>query len=147
MTGAAGHRAVLVVAAWASIASAGLVPARASLWTVAVAPASHAQAAAQAAPAAPAGVAAACASGRTITVTWSAVAHAASYTIWQSTTSATGGYTTAASGITTTTWTTPTLSSAHYWFEVTARVGVNWTGATSAATARTTISGSTCTQP
>jgi hypothetical protein len=147
MTGTTIRRVVLVVAVSASIASAGRVPAWASLWAVAVAPASHAQAAAQAPPAAPTGQTAACGTGKTIRIGWSAVAHASSYTISDSTTSATGAYATIASGIATTSWTSSTLSAGNYWFKVVAYVGANWQGAASAATAESTITASGCTQP
>ena len=49
--------------------------------------------------------------------------------------------------VTTTSWTSGTLSAANYWFEVAAYTGTNWIGTKSTATAESTISSSGCVQP
>jgi hypothetical protein len=108
-------------------------------WRIALNPASSSEAEATSTPA-PANVKAACAIGATVKVTWTAVSHAASYTIWQSTTSATSGFTSVASGVTGTSWTSSSLGKGTYWFEVSARIGSNWNGPTSTASAQRTIS-------
>jgi cellulose 1,4-beta-cellobiosidase len=124
--------------------------ASASNWALALSAGSKAQAQAAPAPGAPGGAAAACvsASGKDVTVTWSAVAGASSYTVYDSTTSATGTYTSKAAGQTGTSW-TGTLTNGHYWFEVAAYQGTHWTSAKSAPTGETTVASSTpeCTQP
>ena len=118
-------------------------------WVVALHTASAGAAKAQAAPAAPASPAAACtsSSAKTVKVSWSAVTKATTYTVYDATTSATGTYTSLASGITTTSYTTATLSAANYWFEVAAYIGTNWVGTKSTATTESTISSSGCVQP
>ena len=70
--------------------------------------------------------------------------------MYDSTTSATGTYSLIASGVTTTSWTSGTLTTGtHYWFEVTVNVGSNWASAKSTATGSSTINGSNpfCVQP
>jgi cellulose 1,4-beta-cellobiosidase len=101
------------------------------------------------APAAPTGAIAACtsASAKTIKVSWSSVTHATTYTVYEATTSASGTYTSVASGVTTTSWTSGTLAAANYWFEVAAYIGTNWLGTKSSATGESTISSSGCVQP
>jgi hypothetical protein len=141
--------ALLVVAAIACIvgvfATSGTAWA-ATNWAVHVAAGNSGEAHAQALPAAPASATATCAApttSKTVTVTWSAVAHATAYAVYESTTTATGTYTVVASGVATTTWTSGTLTAGtHYWFEVLADVGTNWAGAKSAATAERTINSS-----
>ena len=114
---------------------------------------SKGEAHAQALPSAPTGVSAACAApttSKTIKVSWSAVTHATNYSVYDSTTSATGTYSLVASGVATTSWTSGTLiTGTHYWFEVTVTVGSNWASAKSSATAQSTINGANpfCTQP
>ena len=75
--------------------------ASASNWALSLKTASTAEAHAQAAPLAPTGVSAACVSPtqQKVTVTWSAVAHAATYAIYKSTTLA-GSYSSTATGVT-----------------------------------------------
>lgn len=121
----------------------------ASSWVVKVAPGGSGEATALGAPAAPSGVAAACTSStmKTVNVTWSAVTHATSYSLYQSTTSASGTYSVAASGVAGTSWTSSKLASGNYWFEVAAFVGTNWLSVKSSATGESTISGSGCVQP
>jgi hypothetical protein len=70
--------------------------------------------------------------------------------VYDSTTSATGAYSSVATGVTATSWTSGNLSvGTHYWFEVTALVGSNWTSAKSSATAESTINNKSpyCSQP
>ncbi len=122
----------------------------ASNWTNALSAGSSAQTRAQSLPAAPTGTTATCATTTSskITVTWSRVANASSYKVWDSTTSATGGYSVVASGLNTTSWTSGSLSSGNYWFEVSASIGSNWPSANSPATGETTVVfKSSCVQP
>lgn len=143
-----GTRSTLLVAA--PIALVGLVLASstgaawaATNWTVTLHTASSAEAHSQTVPSAPTGVTAACnapTSTKTIKVSWTAVSHATTYTVYESTTSATGTYASVATGVATTSWTSGTLTAGtHYWFEVTASVGSNWTSTKSSATAESTI--------
>jgi hypothetical protein len=122
-------------------ASAGATP-----WVVGLTGTRTGEAQAAAAPPAPTGVVAACisSSGATIKVTWTAVTHASSYTIWQSTTSATSGFSVVATGVTSTSWTSGTLAKTSYWFQVSAFIGSNWTSANSTASAKRTITNSGC---
>jgi hypothetical protein len=110
-------------------------------WGVALTANSTAEASAGSAPAIPSGAASACASlfGTAVKVTWNPAANATSYTVWQSTTSATSGFTIAATGINSTTWTSNSLATGSYWFEVSSSTGSNWTSANSSATAKRTI--------
>jgi hypothetical protein len=122
-------------------------------WVVHLVAGSKGEAHAQALPVAPTGVSDSCAApvtSKTIKVTWSAVTHATAYTVYDSTTSAGGTYAQIASGVTTLSWTSGSLTSGtHYWFEVVAVIGSNWTSPKSAATAQSTINALTpfCTQP
>jgi hypothetical protein len=75
------------------------------------------------------------------------VTRATTYTVYDTTTSATGSYSSVATGVATTSWTSGTLSAATYWFEVAAYTGTNWIGTKSTATAESTISSSGCVQP
>jgi hypothetical protein len=76
---------------------------------------------------------------KTVEVTWTAVARATSYTIYQSSVSATSGYSAAATGVTATSWTSPSLAIGNYSYEVTAYIGTNWISTQSSATAQRTI--------
>lgn len=122
-------------------------------WIVTLHTASSGEGRSQASPSAPTGVAAACnapTTAKTIKVTWTAVVHATTYTIYDSTTSATGTYSAIATGVTTTSWTSSTLTSGtNYWFEVTASIGSNWTSAKSSASGESTINSLSpfCVQP
>jgi hypothetical protein len=85
-------------------------------------------------------------------VSWTAVtppangSPAISYSILESVTSASSGYTVVATGVTGTSWTSGDLASGTYWFEVAASFGTNWLGSKSAATAERMISmGLVCT--
>jgi hypothetical protein len=140
------HRALLVVLAVGATLSVVFVSGSAwaaTNWAVQLATGSNGEGHAQALPSAPASLAASCAAptiSQTINVTWSAVAHATTYSVYDATTSASGTYTLAASGVTTTSWTSGTLaSSTNYWFKVLAKVGSNWSSAKSAATGESTI--------
>ena len=119
--------------------------AAAGLWHLALAAGSHGEAHSQAGPSAPANPAAVCSGlGLSIKVSWSAVTHASTYTVYQSTSTATGPYSAVASGVTTTSWTSGVLSTGSYWYEVAATVGTTWTSAKSAATAQRTITAVLC---
>ncbi len=121
-------------------------------WAVHLATASKGEARAQTLPSAPGSPAAGCAApttSGTIKVTWSAVTHATGYTIYDSTTSATGAYNQIGNS-TTSPWTSSTLTSGtNYWFEVVATIGSNWSSAKSSATGESTINSSSpyCVQP
>jgi len=121
-------------------------------WVVHLVAGSSGEAHAQALPSAPTGVTAVCAApttAKTIKVTWSAVTHATNYSVYDSTTSASGAYSLMASGVTTP-WTSAALTTGtNYWFEVVANIGSHWTSAMSAATAESTINGANpfCQQP
>jgi hypothetical protein len=96
---------------------------------------------------APTGVTGTCGNGQnktSVVVTWTGAAHATSYTIMQSTTSATTGYSTAASGVTGLSWTSPAGSSGTtYWYEVVAVAG-SWSSGASSASAAHTIGSNSC---
>jgi|SRR5580658_8612729 hypothetical protein len=127
----------------ASLASA------ASPWSVGLGTGSYGLARSGPVPAsAPAGPASACTSliaGTTVNVTWSAVTAPSngnpvlSYTVYESNTTVGGTYFIAQTGVTTTSWTSPSLVVGHYWFEVSAVYGNNWVGPASAATSERTI--------
>lgn len=95
-------------------------------------------------PAAPGAVNATCVSllGWSISVTWSQVPHASSYTIYRSTSSSSSGfsvYDTVGGG--TTNYTDANFSVlTSYWYRITATVGTNWTGPQSASTPKRSIS-------
>ena len=153
-----GRRGTLLIAA--PIAIVGLLLAStmgaawaATNWTVTLHAASSGAGHSQTVPSAPTGVTAACiapTTSKTIKVSWTAVSHATTYTVYDSTTSATGTYSSIATGVTTTSWTSGTLNAGtNYWFEVTVSVGSNWTSAKSSATGESTINTLTpfCVQP
>lgn len=115
--------------------------AHASSWTISATP--NATGVAHAlTPQPPSSVTATCTdpTARTVTITWSAVSFASSYVVYESTTSASSGYTVVATGVTATTWTTGTLKKGTYWYEVAAVVGTTaWTSPMSSPTAGRTI--------
>lgn len=124
----------------------------ASGWTTQVGSGSSGLSRARSLPSPPSTVTAACAAptvARTVTVTWTAVPNAASYTVYQSKTSATAGYSTAATGIVGTSWTSGNLTAATYWFKVSALVGTKWVSANSSASNQATTRSTTpfCTVP
>lgn len=116
-------------------------PASASNWVEAITSGGSAQSQAEALPVPPSSLAVTCVSalGSKVTVTWSAVTHATSYTLYSSTTSATSGFSAVASGVAGTSWTSAALPTGNYWFEVAATVGATWSGGRSAATVETTV--------
>jgi hypothetical protein len=111
---------VAAVALLMPVALAAAPHAHASTWTL-TATARPTGVAHSLSPQPPASVAASCpapATDRTITVSWSSVSHATSYVVYRSTTSATAGFSEAATGITTTTWTDIALKKGTYWYAV-----------------------------
>lgn len=72
-------------------------------------------------------------------VTWSAVAAATSYVVYESTTSSSSGFAGVASGVSGLTWTSGNLGTGSYWFRVAASIGSNWTGAQSASSPQITV--------
>jgi hypothetical protein len=136
--------ALVLAAALACVLALPVPPAGAS-WSVGLAGGSRGTATAGALTA-PTGVTGTCGTGgnkSSVIVSWGAAAHATSYVVLQSSTSATTGYTTAATGIGGTTWTSPSLGNGDYWFQVVA-VNGNWSSAASMATAQRTIQGNNC---
>jgi cellulose 1,4-beta-cellobiosidase len=153
-----GRHGTLLVAA--PIALVGLLLASstgaawaATSWIVTLHTASSGEGHSQTVPSAPTGVTAACnapTTSKTIQVSWTAVTHATTYTVYDSTTSSTGTYSSIATGVTTTSWTSGTLTAGtNYWFEVTVSVGSNWASAKSTATGESTINSLSpfCVQP
>src|SRR3954451_5849931 len=96
--------AQLVIGIVVVVFMAGLVAGRASAgastWLPGIAAASHGQGQGGGLPGTPAGVSATCvaANQQKVTITWTASAHATSYTVYNATTSATGTYTVLATG-------------------------------------------------
>lgn len=139
------RRSLLGIVASASAAAGLLVPAvpagAASAWSVnASTRTGQGQAQVLSPPASVTGTCTNANTARTVTVTWASVPHA-TYTIYQSTTSATSGFTVAASAVTGTTWTSGTLSSGStYWYEVAAVLSTTWQSAPSTATTGRKIS-------
>ena len=123
-------------------------PASATSWVVLLRAASTAEAQAQPAPAAPATVAASClaANQQKVVVTWSAVSHAATYSVYKSSTLG-GTYTSTQAGLTTTTWTSGSLAAGNVYFKVAAYFGTKWVGTQSVATGESTIATNSCIQP
>lgn len=120
-------------------------PARGSTWVVPLRTGSTGSTASSAVPAAPTATATCSLISLQITVSWTAVANAAKYDVYVSTTGAAGAYTIAASGVVGTTWTSPILLLGTYYYKVTATVGATWTTALSAPTAGHTITVVLCT--
>lgn len=109
-------------------------------WTVALG-SSGGEAQSQSLPGTPGGVTASCAGtllNPKAVVSWSAVSLATSYSILESTTSSTSGFSTVAS-VPTVTWTSPNLTTGSFWFRVAASIGTNWTGSQSASTSGITV--------
>jgi hypothetical protein len=124
----------------------------ASNWTLSVHGTSSGESRSKSLPSAPGSATASCTSviSNTIKVTWSAVTGASSYTVYEATSAASGPYSSAATGVTSTSWTSPGLSTGDYWFEVAAYEGANWASANSSATAESTVTGppiTACLQP
>lgn len=119
--------------------------ATASTWTIGLNAASAGEADAQALPGPPA-PSASCGILGSIKVMWAAITRATTYTIYQSTTSPTSGFSVIASGVAATTYTATGLLG-HFWFEVAASIGPNWLGTNSSATSETTVTVVLCSQP
>jgi hypothetical protein len=142
---------VLVVGIALTLASASGTAWAATSWVVHETTGTG-EAHAQALPAAPASPAATCAApttAKTVKVTWTAVTHATGYTIYDSTTSATGTYASIGTA-TTSPWTSGALTvGTNYWFEVVANIGSNWSSVKSSATSESTIDSASpyCVQP
>lgn len=119
--------------------------AAASNWNSGLVSGSAAEAAAQALPAPPSPTAACTGLIGGIKVTWGAVAHASAYTVYQSTTSSTSGFSVVASGVTTLSYTQSGLGLGSYWFKVATSIGTNWLGPMSASTAQKMITLVLCT--
>jgi hypothetical protein len=134
-----------VVIATLLVASA---PAGASHWSILVKASNNGESLAQAAPLAPTGVSDSCVSSiqKLVTVFWSSVPEASSYTIYKATT-VSGSYTSTASGVTGTSWTSGTLTTGNVYFKVAAYVGTKWVSAQSAASPEATINSTGCIQP
>jgi len=130
----------LVLSTWAGSSEAWA----ATKWVVSLGAGSSGHAQAQALPVAPSGVTSSCNAPTTtkvVKVTWSAVAHATNYAVYQATsTTATPGTYTKLTTVTTTSYTSGTLTAGtNYWYKVVTDIGTNWAGAQSAATAERTI--------
>ena len=141
--------------AFASLA-AGLLtvattaPAFASGWAETLAAGSKAEARAVTLPAGPGVVGAACTSptASIVTVTWRPVPLATSYTVFDSNTSSTGPFSTIATGITGTSWSSGKLATGNYWFKLSTSIGPNWTGGLSSPSIESTVvKNKSCTQP
>ena len=77
---------------------------------------------------------------KTVRVTWASAAHA-TFFVYQSTTSATSGFSLVATGLSGTAWTSGTLGNGSYWYQVAAAYGaIGWTSARSTATGPRVIS-------
>jgi len=138
---------VVFLAVTYAVALGGSGLASASIWTVHLSGGTG-EGRAQTSPAAPTGVTATCTSPSTTTikVSWSSVTHATNYSVYKSTTSSSSGYSLAATVTSpTTSWTSGSLSSGNYWFEVAVSIGTNWTSGKSSATSQRTIGSSSCT--
>jgi hypothetical protein len=119
------------------LVASGSAVACASTWQLGLSASAAGQARSATAPAAPTGVTATCVSSsqNKLTVTWGAVTRATSYTLYYSITSSSSGFLVAATGLTSTSWSSPSLSSGRtYWFQVSASVGSNWVSPNSAST-------------
>ncbi|HEY2333051.1 MAG TPA: hypothetical protein VGH94_14120 [Acidimicrobiales bacterium] len=139
---------VAALVALLALLGAGVGPAMAATaWRPALAAGSKGQARSQASPAAPTTITATCtsSSAKTVQVAWSAVPRATSYTIYRSTTSSSSGFTSLATGVVGTSWTSAVLAAGSNWFRVTASVGTNWLSAQSSSSGLRTISSSGCT--
>jgi hypothetical protein len=138
--GAVGAATVVAI-----VFSGPTAPAGATAWNVAMAAGGSGQAGAGTL-AAPAGLTGTCGTGGNksrFILAWTATPRAAAYTVQQSTTSSTTGFSTVATGVASTNWTSPDLGNGTYWYRVVAVLG-NWSSSSSAATAPRTITGNSC---
>lgn len=124
-------------------------PSEAASWPVHTNTQTDGLAEASTSPTVPAMVTASCTStlGNTISLSWAPSTDAATYTIYESETSATDGFTQIANGIVGSDWTSPALEVGDYWFEVSAAVGVNWRSAPSSSSGESTMALVACLQP
>lgn len=114
--------------------------AAASSWTTALGAHSGAEAAAKGLPSAPTGVSAACSStGSSAVISWNAGSSGIVFSVFEAT-SASGNFSTLATGVTGTSFTTGTLGTGDYWFEVAAVLGGKWSSALSSETREVVIS-------
>jgi hypothetical protein len=123
-----------------SVATSG----QASAWPASLASGSAAQAQAQPAPSPPSTVTATCTSttGNTLIISWPAVAHATTYSIYQAR-SLNGTYT-LTSTVAASPVTTGSLVAGTYFYKVSTTIGANWVSAQSAASNSRTITPTTC---
>jgi hypothetical protein len=136
---------VAIATAWALFGSAGTAFG-ATTWTVKVATVNsgQAQSVALTAPTPTSTCTAPVATAKKVTVTWTAIAHASNYGVYQSTT--VGGIYTLQATVTTATWTTPSaLANGTYFYEVVVNFSTTWASPKSAATVKRTIANSGCT--
>jgi hypothetical protein len=111
----------------------------ATAWVVGLNTGSKGQGHSQTQPPAPSGTpTATCVSTstQTVKVAWTAVTHATTYTIYDSTTGSSGTYNSLATGVATNPYTTASLAAGTYYFKVAAVVGSSpgWTGVQSTNT-------------
>lgn len=140
------HAPRVVIAVAAALVGVAGVAAAATLWAVSLHASSTAEAQSlnPAAPAISSAVCASPASKKEVTLTFSSVTHATSYTLYHSSTS-TGTYTSLVTGITASPYTTAALSAATYYFKIAAVFSTNWSSPESAATTTArVISSSSC---
>jgi hypothetical protein len=116
----------------------------ASSWTPGLAASSSSEAHGQPLPGAPSATATCSGFIGNIVINWTAISPVTSYSVYQSSTSASGPYSVIKSGLTTTTYTQTGLLGT-YWFEVSATLGSNWAGPLSAPTQQRTITVFLCT--
>lgn len=137
----------MAISGLAATLALGTQPASATAWVVGVASGTSGEAQARGAPSTPSGVTSTCTSAvaTTVRVSWNAATNATSYSVYSSTTSSSSGYSLYASGVSATSYTTGSLATGTYWFEVAAYTGTNWASSNSAATAARTIAVAVCT--
>jgi hypothetical protein len=130
------HRTLRAVVALTAVLASSCAIAAAAGWTTSLTGGAGATRS-KAAPSAPASPAAICvsSSGRTVRISWTAVAGATSYTVYDSTNGYTGPYASYATGLSSSPYTTSNLPSGTYYFKVAAVFGSNWVGAQTSATA------------
>ena len=132
-------RITLVAASTATFTISGA--AAASTWPVSISGSNGGESHSSGLPSAPSAPSVACTSGLsdTVKVSWDTVATASTYDVHDATSAAGGPYSLAASGVTTTSWTSGALASGNYWFEVTAFEGTNWQSPDSSVTSEVSI--------
>jgi hypothetical protein len=138
-------RRTSIFAAVVVVACVSNTAAWASSWTPGLAASSSGEAHGQPLPGAPSATATCSGIIGNIVINWTAVSPVTGYTLYQSSTSASGPYSVIKSGLTTTTYTQTGLLVGSYWFEVSATVGSNWVSPLSAPTQQRTITVILCT--